>query len=81
MATLQTARAFCRGQSDSLCGQMADRILDAALSQDPGARVRVDVALADVYKRQRYGRRGQNRLPRGPARGQRTAQPLSLIHI
>lgn len=46
MATLQTARAFCRGQSDSLCGQMADRILDAALSQDPGARVRVDVALA-----------------------------------
>ncbi|MBC8529909.1 methionine adenosyltransferase domain-containing protein [Christensenellaceae bacterium NSJ-44] len=46
MATLQTARAYCRGQSDSLCGQIADRILDAALSQDPGARMRVDVALA-----------------------------------
>ena len=44
---LFTSESVCAGHPDKIADQISDAILDAALGQDPNARVAVETAVKD----------------------------------
>ena len=72
---IRTAESVTEGHPDKLCDTIADRVLDACLAEDPGARVACEV-MATAGKITVAGEITAKKLPDIPAIAARTVREI-----